>query len=58
MRGYQEDGIDSVGKSTKEELMQALEDAGHDDDQYDNYQPEGDYNEVDRKSTRLNSSHT
>ena len=48
MRGYQEDGIDSVGKSTKEELMQALEDAGQDDDQYDNDQPEGDLNEVER----------
>jgi len=35
MRDYQQTNSDSVGKSTKEEYLQALEDAGQDDYQDD-----------------------
>ena len=48
MRDYQETNSDSVGKSTKEEYMQALEDAGVEDYQDDENQDEGDLSEAER----------
>jgi hypothetical protein len=48
MRDYQETNSDSVGKSSKEEYMQALEDAGADDYQDDENQGEGDLSEAER----------
>ena len=48
MRDYQETNSDSVGKSSKEEYMQALEDAGVEDYQDDENQGEGDLSEAER----------
>jgi hypothetical protein len=48
MRDYQETNSDSVGKSSKEEYMQALEDAGVEDYQDDENQVEGDLSEAER----------
>lgn len=48
MRDYQQTNSDSVGKSTKEEYLQALEDAGQDDYQDDENQDEGDLSEAER----------
>jgi hypothetical protein len=48
MRDYQETNSDSVGKSSKEEYMQALEDAGVEDYQDDENQDEGDLSEAER----------
>ena len=48
MRDYQQTNSDSVGKSSKEEYMQALEDAGQDDYQDDENQDEGDLSEAER----------
>ena len=48
MRDYQQTNSDSVGKSSKEEYMQALEDAGVEDYQDDENQGEGDLSEAER----------
>jgi hypothetical protein len=48
MRDYQETNSDSVGKSSKEEYMQALEDAGVEDYQDDENQGEGDLSVAER----------
>ena len=48
MRDYQQTNSDSVGKSTKEEYLQALEDAGQDDYQVDENEGEGDLSEAER----------
>ena len=48
MRDYQQTNSDSVGKSTKEEYLQALEDAGQDDYQDDENQDEGELSEAER----------
>jgi hypothetical protein len=48
MRDYQQTNSDSVGKSTKEEYLQALEDAGVEDYQDDENQDEGDLSEAER----------
>jgi hypothetical protein len=48
VRDYQQTNSDSVGKSTKEEYLQALEDAGQDDYQDDDNQDEGDLSEAER----------
>ena len=48
MRDYQQTNSDSVGKSSKEEYMQALEDAGADDYQDEENQDEGDLSEAER----------
>jgi hypothetical protein len=48
MRDYQQTNSDSVGKSSKEEYMQALEDAGVEDYQDDENQDEGDLSEAER----------
>ena len=48
MRDYQQTNSDSVGKSSKEEYMQALEDAGVEDYQDEENQGEGDLSEAER----------
>jgi hypothetical protein len=48
MRDYQQTNSDSVGKSTKEEYLQALEDAGQDDYQDEENQDEGDLSVAER----------
>ena len=48
MRDYQQTNSDSVGKSTKEEYLQALEEADTDDYQDEENQDEGDLSEAER----------
>lgn len=48
MRDYQQTNSDSVGKSTKEEYLQALEEADTDDYQDDENQDEGDLSVAER----------
>lgn len=48
MRDYQQTNSDSVGKSTKEEYLQALEEADTEDYQDDENQDEGDLSEAER----------
>ena len=48
MRDYQQTNSDSVGKSTKEEYLQALEEADTDDYQDEENQVEGDLSEAER----------